>query len=461
MNNPAPNDADPLADLYGYSEDDLERVRQVLSHDEITRSDLLELVGPLHAADLADLIEQLPGDERHTLVKILGHDLDSEALSYLDYGVRVELVSALAPEKLAAILLDLESDDAIDIIEDLEESEQDELLKLVSAKDRAVFEQGLSYPEDSAGRLMRREVVTVPNFWTVGQSIDYLRGPDTLPDNFHSLIIVGPNHKPVGQLMLDRLLRNRRGITVASIMEREPKLIPVEMDQEDVAFLFRQYGLIEAPVVDSAGRLIGVITIDDIVDVIHEEGEEDLLSMAGVSADDFYTDTLRTARARLPWLLINLGTSIAASLVIGLFSDALAQLVALAILMPIVASIGGNVGSQALAVAVRALASNELTRANGLSIVIKEAIVGGGNGLVLAFAMGLIAWAWFQSPLIGAVIAMAMIINLTIAGLAGVLIPVILNRAGKDPAISSSVFLFAITDIVGFLSFLGLASLII
>ena len=461
MNNPAPNDGDPLADLYGYSEDDLERVRQILSGEEIIRPDLLSLVGPLHAADLADLIEQLPGDERHTLVKILGHDLDSEALSYLDYGVRVELVSALAPEKLAAILLDLESDDAIDIIEDLEESEQDELLKLVSAKDRAVFEQGLSYPEDSAGRLMRREVVTVPNFWTVGQSIDYLRGPETLPDTFHSLIIVGPNHKPIGQLMLDRLLRNRRGITVASIMEREPKLIPVEMDQEDVAFLFRQYGLIEAPVIDSAGRLIGVITIDDIVDVIHEEGEEDLLSMAGVSADDFYTDTLRTARARLPWLLINLGTSIAASLVIGLFSDALAQLVALAILMPIVASIGGNVGSQALAVAVRALASNELTRANGLGIVIKEAIVGGGNGLVLALAMGLIAWAWFQSPLIGAVIAMAMIINLTIAGLAGVLIPVILNRAGKDPAISSSVFLFAITDIVGFLSFLGLASLII
>ena len=461
MNNPAPNDGDPLADLYGYSEDDLERVRRVLSGEEIIRPDLLGLVGPLHAADLADLIEQLPGDERHTLVKILGHDLDSEALSYLDYGVRVELVSALAPEKLAAILLDLESDDAIDIIEDLEESEQDELLKLVSAKDRAVFEQGLSYPEDSAGRLMRREVVTVPNFWTVGQSIDYLRGPEALPDTFHSLIIVGPNHKPIGQLMLDRLLRNRRGITVTSIMEREPKLIPVEMDQEDVAFLFRQYGLIEAPVVDSAGRLIGVITIDDIVDVIHEEGEEDLLSMAGVSADDFYTDTVRTARARLPWLLINLGTSIAASLVIGLFSDALAQLVALAILMPIVASIGGNVGSQALAVAVRALASNELTRANGLGIVIKEAIVGGGNGLVLALAMGLIAWAWFQSPLIGAVIAMAMIINLTIAGLAGVLIPVILNRAGKDPAISSSVFLFAITDIVGFLSFLGLASLVI
>jgi len=363
---------------------------------------------------------------------------------------------------LAGIVRDLESDDVIDFLEDLDEADQREILDAVPAEDRALYEQSLSFPEYSAGRLMRRETVTVPEFWTVGQTIDFMRGEETdLPDDFYNLIIVTPSHKPVGLVQLSKLLRTRRVVPISAIMEADPKLMPADMDQEDLAFLFRQYGLVEAPVIDEGGRLVGVVTIDDIVDVMDEEHEDDILKLGGVSEDDFYSDFMETTRLRFSWLLVNLGTAIVASLVIALFEDALAQIVALAVLMPIVASMGGNAGTQTLTVAVRALATNELTTKNAVRILVKEVLVGSANGFLFAIIMGIIAWLWFGDPTLGMVIASAMILNLMVAGLSGVLIPLVIDRIGQDPAIASTVFLTTITDVVGFFVFLGLASWIL
>jgi magnesium transporter len=420
------------------------------------------LVDELHAADFADLLERLTHDQRVGLVRAMGEDLDYEVFSYLDYSVRDDLVDVLTVKQLAAIVADLESDDAVDLLEDLPEERQQAVLRAVPAADRAFYERSLSYPEESAGRLMRHEVVTIPNFWTVGQTIDYMRDEEIeLPDDFYNIVIVSPAYRPVGMLQLSKLLRARRMVAVSSIMEAEPKLIPGDMDQEDVAFLFRQYGLVEAPVVEESGRLIGVLTVDDVVDVMDEEAEEDMLKLAGVSEDDFFSDIFSTTRLRFSWLLVNLGTAIAASLVIALFEDALTKAVALAVLMPIVASMGGNAGTQTLTVAVRALAVNELTPANAMKIIWKEVIVGGINGFAFAIIMGLVAWAWFADPLLGAVIAGAMVTNLLIAGLAGTLVPLGIERMGQDPAVASTVFLTTITDVVGFFVFLGLATLVL
>ncbi|MFK7866157.1 MAG: magnesium transporter [Alphaproteobacteria bacterium] len=460
---PTEADGDAFDALYGLSEQDLDRLSAILNEDPPNSDALNEFIAPIHAADLADIIEQLDRDQRIKLLQVLGADIDSEAISHLNYSLRLKLLRHVPLQTLAILVKDLESDDAIDIIEDLSEEEQENLLRLVPSQDRAVYELGLSFPEDSAGRLMRRELVTIPNFWTVGQSIDYLRGKaqSNIPEDFYSLVVVGPQHKPVGLVRLAKLLTSTRVTAIAAIMERELKLIPVDMDQEDVAFLFKQYGLVETPVIDQQGRLVGSITIDDIVDVIQEEHEEDMLSMAGVRHDDFYADVIKTTGARLSWLVINLITAIAASLVIGLFEGALTQLVALSVLMPIVASMGGNAGTQTLTVAVRALATNELTAANASAIVVKEGLVGGLNGIIFALLIGCVAWGWYGNMALGIVIAAAMIINLLMAGVAGVAIPVILDRFGRDPAISSAVFLTTVTDIVGFLSFLGLATLIL
>jgi len=306
---------------------------------------------------------------------------------------------------------------------------------------------------------MRRETVTVPEFWTVGQTIDFMRNEDVeLPEDFYNIIVVSPSHKPVGMIHLSKLLQTRRVVPVSAIMDAEAKVMRADMDQEDVAFLFRQYGLVEAPVTDSGGRLVGVLTIDDIVDVMEEEHEDDILKLGGVSEDDFYSDVVRTTRLRFSWLLVNLATAIVASLVIALFEDSLERIVALAVLMPIVASMGGNAGTQTLTVAVRALATNELTARNAARILTKEVLVGCANGFLFAIIMGVIAWLWFGDPLLGGVIAVAMILNLIVAGLSGVLIPLAIEKIGQDPAIASTVFLTTITDVVGFFVFLGLAT---
>ena len=425
-----------------------------------------DLIAPLHYADVADLLEHLSAEGRHALIDVIRDDFDAEILSELDETVRDEIIERLGIADVAAAVAELESDDAVQIIEELDEAEQQKVLEAIPAGERTLIEEGLAYPEDSAGRLMQRELVTVPTFWNVGQTIDFMRHSadleeDALPSVFYDIFVVDPAHKPVGAVPLSRLLRTRRPVPVSEIMDAEMKLIPVGTDQEDVAFLFRQRDLVSAPVVDDSGRLVGAITIDDVVDVIHEELEEDIMRMGGVREDDLYDAAVDTTRARFSWLVVNLATAILASLVIGFFEATIEQIVALAVLMPIVASMGGNAGTQTMTVTVRALAMKELTRTNTLRVIGKELLVGGFNGILFAALTGGVAWLWFGSPALGVVIALAMIINMVVAGLAGTTIPLVLERAGIDPAVASGVVLTTITDVVGFFGFLGLAALIL
>lgn len=455
-----PRAEDELDGLYGLSDELIADVRQALDDEQAGR--LRGLTQPLHPADVADLIEQLNQNERLDLIDILGEAFDAEVFSYLDDAVREDLSDALDNERLASIVGELESDDALGVIETLDEADQREVLGAIPADERLIYEQGLSYPEHAAGRLMRREIVSAPDFWTVGQTIDFMRDEGVeMPDDFYAIVVVGPSLRPAGMVYLSKLLRARRPVKLKDIMVDDMKLIPATMDQEDVAFLFRQYGLVEAPVTDDEGRLVGIITVDDVVDVIDEEAEDDILKLGGVSEDDFYDDVVSTTRMRFSWLAVNLLTAIAASLVIGIFEASIAQVAALAVLMPIVASMGGNAGTQTLTVAVRALATNELTAANAVRIVLKETLVGGVNGLIFAVIMGALAWAWFANPVLGGTIAVAMIVNLLVAGLTGVVIPLVIDKLGLDPAVASTVILTTVTDIVGFFVFLGLATLIL
>jgi len=424
----------------------------------------------LHPADAADLLERLGADERARVVEILRSEFDSEILSELDETVRDHVVECLGVENVAVVIVGMDSDDALEVVEELDEDEQQQVLDAIPVGDRTLIEEGLSYPEDSAGRLMQREVVTIPTFWNVGETIDFLRksadrddgeGENELPTQFYDLFVVDPSHKPVGTIPLSRILRTRRPVSVTDIMETEMKLLPVTTDQEDVAFVFRQRDLVSAPVVDDGGRLVGAVTIDDVVDVIDEEHEEDIMLLGGVKEDDLYDATLDTTRARFMWLLINLGTAILASIVIGLFDATLEQMVALAVLMPIVASMGGNAGTQSLTVAVRALAMKELTSTNAVRVIGKEALVGVFNGILFAVLIGIVVWLWFGSVGLGVVIGLAMIVNMFVAGLAGTTIPLALDRMGIDPAVASSVFLTTLTDVVGFFVFLGLAALLL
>ncbi len=432
---------------------DRERVRELVSH--------------LHYADVADLLEHLNEDDRDTLLELIPGALDPEVFSELDESVRDDLVEKLGFDYVATAVTELDTDDAVQVIEELEEHEQKQVLEAIPPGDRTLIEEGLGYPEDSAGRLMQREVMTVPEFWSVGETIDFLRrtadeeeagGGASLPDLFYDIFVVDPARKPVGAVALSRLLRHRRQVAVTDIMSDDMKLIPVGEDQEDVAYLFSQRDLVSAPVVDPGGRLVGVITVDDIVDVIHEEHEEDIMLMGGVREDDLYEAVGDTTRARFSWLLLNLGTAILASVIIGFFEATIEQIVALAVLMPIVASMGGNAGTQTLTVTVRALAMKDLTSTNALRVVGKELLVGSINGVLFAVLTGAVAWLWFDSTALGVVIALAMIINMVVAGLAGTTIPLVLERNGIDPAVASSVFLTTITDVVGFAAFLGLAA---
>lgn len=418
-----------------------------------------DLLAPLHPAGVADLLERLPGEVRQALVDVLRPGLDPEVLSELDETVRETVMERLHTEEVAAAVTELDSDDAVDLIEDLDKDVQQEVLEAVPEKDRVILETGLAYAEDSAGRLMQRELVAVPGYWTVGEVIDYLRSEEDLPRDFYDLIVVDPRHRPIGSIPLSWILRTKRPIKVGDIMEPDLITVPVTMDQEEVAFLFRQHDLVSAPVVESDGRLVGVITIDDVVDVIDEEAEEDIMHLGGVSTDDLYNAALATTRSRFSWLLVNLGTAFLASVVIFQFEETIEKIVALAVLMPIVASMGGNAGTQSLTVAVRAIAMKELTPTNAFRIVGKEVLVGSFNGLLFAALAGVAAWLWFGDGAIGLVIAAAMIINLVVAGLAGTAIPIGLARTGVDPAVASGVFLTTITDVIGFLAFLGLAAL--
>lgn len=460
---PDPSKETPPSELveegsYRISPDLVHAVEQALEHNRSVD----RLIEPLHAADVADLFEELGGDSRRRLAQILRGRLDAEVLSDLDEAVRTEIVDVLGSTEIASAITELESDDALEVIEDLEDADRDAVLRQLSPSDRILIEEALTWPPDSAGRLMQRDLVTVPPDWSVGGTIDYMRARAAhLPRDFYDIFVVDQARRPVGFIPLSRLMRNRRPVGISDIMHTEMHAIPLEMDQEDVALFFRQYSMVSAPVVDAEGQLVGVITIDDIVDVIHDEHEEDLMHLGGVTEDDFYHDILRTTRSRFSWLLVNLATAVVASIAIGFFDAAIEQVVALAVLMPIVASMGGNAGTQTLTVAVRAMAMKELTPANALRIIGKEVAVGTINGVLFAFLAGLIAWVWFANPLIGAIIGLAMVINLIVAAFAGVAIPLLLERTGVDPAIASAVILTALTDVIGFVAFLGLAALVI
>ncbi len=459
---PEPDDNEPWlpeisADSVGLPTELITAVETALEAGEeaVTRG----LVVDLHEADMADLVESLSRDERVQFIRALGPEFDPESLPYLDASVREEVVEAIGTAGLARSLTELDSDDAVVIFEELDEEIRDEVLKELSHADRLVLEESLTYPDDSAGRLMQRELVVVPMAWTVGETIDYMRSAEDLPDDFYDLFVVDPEHHPIGAVPLSRIMRTRRPVSVIDLMDSEElRTIPVTMDQEEVAYLFRQYGLVSAPVLDDEGRLVGVITIDDVVDVIDEEAEEDLMKLGGVTETDLYSDVLGTTKARSTWLVLNLLTAIIASAVIGVFEGTIEQVVALAVLMPIVASMGGNAGTQTLTVAVRALAMKDLSGATAQRFVGKELLVGVINGLFFAVLAGLVAWLWFGAPGIGLVIAAAMVINMVVAGLSGTLIPIGLERLGIDPAIASSVFLTTVTDVVGFFAFLGLAA---
>ncbi|MCK5297219.1 MAG: magnesium transporter [Alphaproteobacteria bacterium] len=426
-------------------------------NEQVVRESVLSM----HHSEQADLIEHLNQEERRKLLVVIGTHFDPEILPELDEVVYDEIVGELGFDNLAAAVEELDSDDAVSLIEQLEEDAQGKVLKALSSEDRAFIEQGLSYPEDSAGRLMQREVVVAPSHWTVRETIDFLCESTELPDYFYDVFVVNPKFQPIGRIDTCTLLTADRTAFISDIMKSDIHPLPATMDQEEVAFLFRQMDWITAMVVDETGRLLGAITIDDVVDVIDEEASDDMLSLAGVGESDLYRDVINTSRVRFSWLFLNLGAALIASSVVGLFEHTLEKVIALAILMPVVASMGGNAGHQTLAVVVRALAMKELTAGNALRIVGKEALVGCLNGFLFALLAGSVVCWWFDNMNLGLVIGLAMIINLFLAGLAGIVIPLTLSNLKIDPAVSSGVFLTAITDVAGFFVFLGLASLLL
>jgi magnesium transporter len=419
------------------------------------------LMDPMHPADIADLLEQISTVERRKLIHLYDREFDGEILSELDESIRDEVIAILRPEVLADAVRELESDDVVDLIEDMNVTQQDVILDALEDSDRVAVERSLAYPENSAGRLMQREVVMAPEHWTVGQAIDYLREQDTLPEQFYHVTLVDPRLKPVGNITLGKLMGSKRDVLLWEITEAVFQVIPAMQNEGDVAYAFNQYHLISAPVVDEDERLVGVITIDDAMIVLDEEHEEDILRLAGVGEGSLSDRVINTTKQRLPWLAVNLVTAIAASLVIAQFEAAITQIVALAVLMPIVASMGGNAGTQSLTVAVRAIATKDLTGSNMWRVIRREVLVGLINGVVFAVIMGIVGLVWFDSPALGYVIAAAMVINMVVAGLAGTAIPVILEKFGIDPALASGAFVTTVTDVVGFFAFLGLAALVL
>lgn len=417
---------------------------------------------PLHAADIADLLEQFGAAERAEFLALYAHEIDGEILSEIDEAIREEVIEALPREVLAEAVRELDTDDVVDILEDLEPPEQERILEALDGEDRAAVESAMSWPEYSAGRLMQSETVVAPRHWTVGEAIDYLRNVDWLPDQFYHVILVDERHHPVGHVTLGRILAANRDTPLKDITEEMFRTVEATTEESEVAFLFNQYHLISMPVVDAGGRLVGVITIDDAMNVLDEEHEEDILRLSGVVNEQSVTDTaIETARQRLPWLVVNLFTASLSAVVIAAFEETIAALVILAALMPIVASTGGIAGTQALAVAVRALATRSLTSANARRVVWRELGAGVLSGVALATILGCVGWALFGSPWLGAVLAMAMICNMVVAALGGVLVPLGMNRLGWDPALASATFVGTLTDVMGFFAFLGLATWIL
>lgn len=434
------------------------RVAQAVTDDRA--EEVRALVGDLHEADLGNLIEALEPDLRPRLVELAGADFDFSALTEVDDAVREEILEELEPQTVAEGVRELETDDAVELLQDLPEEDQAEILDRLPVAERAALEHILDYPENSAARRMQTEFIAVPPTWTVGHAIDYMRATPDLPERFYEIYVVDDAGRLMGTVALDALLRADRATAIAALVHEDTRKVAPTDDQEKVARLFGKYNLVAAPVVDPAGRLVGVVTIDDVVDVIEEEAEEDIKALGGVTSDEELSDSFVTiTRGRFNWLLVNLATAFLASSVLGLFEGQLAQMVALAVLAPIVASQGGNAATQTMTVAVRALATHDLSAANSRRVVLREALVGLFNGIGFAVITGVAAVAWFRIPGLGVVIGLAMICNLVAGALAGILIPLAIQRVRGDPAVASGVFVTTVTDVVGFFSFLGIATL--
>lgn len=420
------------------------------------------LLEPLHGADIADLIEQLSPQRRREFLHLYSGEIDAEILTEIDESIREEVIDQLPREVVADAVREMDTDDVVDLVEDLDASDREEILSALDAEDRVAVEQSLNYPEYSAGRLMQSEVVTAPEHWTVGEAIDFLRRADWLPDQFYHVILVDPRRHPIGYVTLGRLLSAQRGTPMRDITEDSFRTFDVLQDEGDVAYAFNQYHLISAPVVDADDRLVGIITIDDAMSVLDEEHEEDYLKLAGVGEESSLSDgVVETVRQRAPWLFVNLLTANVSAFVISQFSGTIEAIVALAALMPIVASMGGNAGTQSLAVAVRALATKDLTSSNAGRVVWRETMVGLINGLIFALLMGTIGYLAYGSPMLGVVLAAAIVINLLVAALSGVLVPLTLEKLKLDPALAAGTFVMTLTDVIGFLAFLGLATWIL
>ncbi len=435
-------------------------LEQIITAIDAGNAQLLsDEIADLHESELGDLLEALDPGRRKELVVLSGDAFDFASLTEVDEAIRLEIVDAVPNIQIAEAFRDLDSDDAVFILEDMEEADQREILDRIPVQERMGLRRALDYPEDSAGRRMQTEFIAVPPFWSVGQTIDYLRETDDLPDRFSEIFAIEPTFKLAGTVELDRLLRTGRDARIEDILNETLHSIKATVDQEEAALVFEQYDLLSAAVVDENERLVGVLTIDDVVDVIHEEAEEDIKFLAGVGDEELSDKVMETARSRFIWLFANLVTAIAASLVIGLFDATIEQMVALAILMPIVASMGGNAGTQTMTVAVRALATRDIDSYNAKRIIRRETMVGLVNGVVFAALVGGVTVVWFSQPLLGLVIAAAMIVNMVSAAVAGILIPLGLQKLKIDPAIASSVFLTTVTDVIGFFAFLGLAAI--
>ena len=421
---------------------------------------ILSFLKDFHNADIAEILQNLDPVLRLSLLNIMDKNFDPEILTYLNDSLREEIIETLDIKQLANNAKSLDIDDAVDLAEDLEEKNQNIFLENLDKEERTLVKEGLNYPEDSAGRLMQRQFVAIDQSWNVGQAIDYLRNnKGNLPEDFYDIYLINQNKEAKGIVPLGRLMGSKREIELNSIINKELRLIDVNTDQEDVALLFNKYGLVSAPVINNQKKIIGSITVDDVVEVIEEEREEDILKLGGVDHTDLYESVISTTKSRISWLIVNLMTAVVASIVIGLFEAAIEKVVALAILMPIVASMGANAGTQTLTVAVRAIAVKELTTSNAIKIITKETLIGGINGIIFAIIISLISIYWFESLMLGFIIGLAMILNLLIAGFSGIAIPLVLDKLKIDPALASAVILTTITDVFGFLSFLGLATL--
>jgi magnesium transporter len=416
------------------------------------------LVAPLHPADIADLFELTPHEDRAALAHALSDMLDADVFAEMNDYVREDLIDALEPHQVADIAAELDTDDAVAIIEDMTAEDQREVLRALDPDDRAAIEEALSYPEESAGRLMQRELIAVPEHWSVGDVLDYLRKNEDLATDFWEIFVVDPAHKPIGTCALSWILRTPRVVAISDVMKREQTIIPVDMDQEEVALRFQKYALISAAVVDPSGRLVGVITVDDVVHIISEEAGEDILRLSGAGEGDINEPVIDSYKGRVRWLIANLATALVAATIISLFSGTISKMVALAALMPIVAGVGGNAGTQTMAVTVRALAMNQLTDSNSLRTIRRELLVAVMNGSTVAVVIGIAVGLVFWNHELGLVIAAAMLANIVIAGLAGVIVPLTLDRFNADPAVASSIFVTMTTDSMGFLVFLGLAT---